>query len=452
MNDLKSLKFYAKKIRDLRADKGFVRYFKNTSWPMAEKIIRIIAALVIVVWVTRYLGPTNLGILTYAQSFVGLFAAFSTLGLNTLLVRELVMEPKDKYVLLGTSFVLQTLGSTILLGLLFIAVLVNDNDDLTNKIIIILGLLTFLNSFNVIGSYFQSVVKYKMPAMVGVIGLVISSIIKIILIFNQSPLLHFVYVLALDTIILVIGTVYIYSRSEQLISKWHFSFSKSKSLLRDSWPLILNVIFVSIYMKIDQVMIKELMDATSAGHYGAAVTLSQAWYSVPVIISSTLFPAIVNAKKNNEILYYDRLQKLYNLMVILGISIAIPLTFMSEWIVDILYGKDFQPTAKVLTIHIWAGVFVSLGVSVSKWVLTENLQRIGSINLFIGMLTNVILNFILIPKLGISGAAMATLISQAISVFFAPMFFKKTRPSSIMMFKALTFSSVLSRVISNRKS
>lgn len=432
-----------KKFRDLRSNSGFMRYFENTSWLMSEKIIRIVAALIIGVWVTRYLGPTNFGILTYAQSFVGLFAAFSTLGLNTLLVRELVHEPKDKYILLGTSFILQTIGSTVLLGFLFIAIKINDNDSLTNKIIIILGLLTFLNSFNVIGSYFQSVVKNKMPVILGVLGLIISSVIKVVLIFIEAPLLNFVYVLAFDTIFLTIGTIYIYSINKQTISKWRFSLTKSKSLLSDSWPLILNVIFVSIYMKIDQVMIKEFMDETSAGYYGAAVTLSQAWYFVPVIISSSLFPAIVNAKKIDEKLYYDRLQNLYNLMVIIGISIAIPITFMSDWIVELLYGKDFYPTAKVLTIHIWAGVFVFLGVSVSKWILTENLQRIGSLNLFIGMLSNVILNVILIPRFGISGAAMATLISQSISVFFAPMLFKKTRKSSFMMINALSFSSVL---------
>jgi len=429
------------KIKSLQNNTGFMKYFKNTSWLMIEKVTRIIAALVIGVWVTRYLGPTNFGILTYAQSFVALFAAFSTLGLNVLLVRELVLKPKDKYVLLGTAFTLQTLGSIVLMVLLFVAITVNDNEELTNKIILIIGSLTFLNSFNVIGSYFQSVVKNKLPAILGVLGLVLSSIMKIILIFSEAPLLYFVYVLAIDIIFLTIGTLYIYSLNKQQLAKWRFSRAKAKALLSDSWPLILNVIFISIYMQIDRVMIKEILDQTSVGQYSAAVTLSQAWYFVPAIICTSLFPAIVNAKKMNATLYYSRLQKLYNLMAIIGLSIAIPVTFLSDWIIEFLYGKEFYPTAEVLTIHIWAGVFVFLGVAVSKWVLTENLQRIGSANLFIGMLSNVGLNFILIPKYGISGAAMATLVSQSISVLFAPMLFKKTRPSSIMMLKALCLFS-----------
>jgi len=163
------------KLKGLRNDSGFMRYFRNTSWLMTEKIIRILAALVVGVWVTRYLGPSDFGILAYAQSFVGLFAAFSTLGLNDLLVRELVLEPKDKYLLLGTSFILQTLGSLFLLSLLLVSITLNDNDHLTNKIILIFGLLTFLNSFNVIASYFQSIVKNKKPAILGIVSLVISS-------------------------------------------------------------------------------------------------------------------------------------------------------------------------------------------------------------------------------------------------------------------------------------
>ncbi|MFS4492260.1 flippase [Maribacter sp. 2308TA10-17] len=423
-----------------------MRYFKNTSWMMSEKVLRIVAALTIGAWVTRYLGPTDFGILSYAQSFVGLFAAFSTLGLDRLLARELVKESEQKYVLLGTSFILQTIGSTILVSLLFISIYFNDNDELTNKIIVIMGLLTFVNSFNIIGAYFQSIVKTKHVVITSIIGLIVFTIIRIVLILNDAPLIYFVYAIAFDTIFLILGAIYVYFRSKQSLFKWKFSKTKAKSLLSDSWPLILNAIFISVYVRIDQVMIKEVMDSESVGQYAAAVTLSQAWYFIPGIIGSSLFPAIVNAKKVSESLYYDRLQKLYDLMVLLSVSIAIAMTFLSDWVVEFMYGSEFYLTGDVLSIHIWAGVFVFLGVSVSKWILTENLQRISSFNLFIGMVSNIILNIIMIPKFGVIGAAFATLISQSISVLFTPLLFKKTRPSFFMMIKALSFTSVLRRV------
>ncbi len=423
-----------------------MKYFKNTSWVFAEKILRIFAAVFVGVWVARYLGPENLGILSYAQSFIGILLAFSTLGLNGILVRELVKSPEDKSILLGTSFILQTFGSFFLFVLLFIGISLSDNDAFTNKIIILLGVTTFFQSFNVIGLYFQSIVYSKVVVIGSLISLVISSTLKITLILSQAPLISFVYVLVFDSIIIAIGLIYFYINENQSIKNWKFSLSKAKGLLLDSWPLLLSGIIVSVYMKIDQIMIKEMMDSQAVGQYAAAVRLSEAWYFIPTVISGSLFPAIVNAKKKNEKLYYNRLQNLYDLMVLISISIALPMTFLSDWLVDLLYGKEFYLTGSVLSIHIWAGIFVFLGVSRSGWILNENLQRYTSLYLGIGMIFNVALNYILIPLNGIMGAAMATLISQSISVLFAPLLFKKTRISFYMMIRSLTFINLLKKV------
>ena len=127
------------KLKELRSNSGFMKYFKNTSWLLGEKVLRILAALTVGVWVIRYLGPSDYGTLSYAQSFVGIFAAFSTLGLSEILSRDLVNQPEKKYVLIGTSFFLQIMGSGILLLCLFGSFYLKDNDDLTKKIIIIIG-------------------------------------------------------------------------------------------------------------------------------------------------------------------------------------------------------------------------------------------------------------------------------------------------------------------------
>jgi O-antigen/teichoic acid export membrane protein len=435
------------KLKELRSNSGFMKYFKNTSWLLGEKVLRILAALTVGVWVIRYLGPSDYGTLSYAQSFVGIFAAFSTLGLSEILSRDLVNQPEKKYVLIGTSFFLQIMGSGILLLCLFGSFYLNDNDDLTKKIIIIIGLLTFISSFNVINSYFLSIVKNDAIVLVSILNLVFSIFFKVCLIYTEAPLIYFVYVLVFDTVFLAVGAIFVYLKNEQSLFKWKFSFTMAKVLLKDSWPLILNLVFVSIYMQIDKVMIKELMNASAVGQYSAAVSLSQAWYFIPTIVGSSLFPAIINAKKISKILYYDRVQKLYDLMVILAISIALPLTFLSDFLVDLLFGNKYLETGAVLSIHIWAGVFVFLGVSGSKWTLNENLQRYSSLCLFIGMISNIVLNIVMIPIYGIIGAALATLFSQSISVIFAPLLFKKMRPSIRMMFKSLSFISIIKRVL-----
>lgn len=434
-----------KKITELLENKGFVKYFKNASWAFADKFIRIITALFIGVWVTRYLGPKDFGILSYAQSIVGLIAAFSSLGLNGLLARELVKNPEDRYTLLGTSFILQMIGSTILFGILVVFAQINENDALTKTIILLLGGLTFLDSFGIITIYFQSIVKNKLMVIPSLVGLVISSILKVSLILSQAKLLMFVYVLIFDTAFLIIGLLYFYRKQNQKLFKWNFSSKKATSLLKDSWPLVLSGIIVSIYMKVDQFMIKEIIGVEAVGKYAAAARLSEAWGFIPGIICASVFPAIVNAKKVNEELYLKRIQNLYDLMVLISLLIALILTFTSDWLVNFLYGVEFIESGPVLSLHIWGGVFLFLGSARAGWILNENLQRYTSMYLGVGMVCNLLLNLYFIPKNGIWGAALATLISQSISVLFAPLLFKKTRLSFFMMMKSLTFYNFIFR-------
>lgn len=435
------------KIKNVIFQGGFLKYLKNTSWLMGEKVARMFVALTIGVWVARYLGPNQFGVLSYAQSFVGLFTAFSTLGLNDIIVRELVKDKDDKNLILGTSFWMQILGSCFIMFCLLIAVFVNNNDQLTNKIILILGGITFINSFGVITSYFYSNVTSKNIVIPSFIGLLISAVLKVFFILNNYSLIYFVYVLVFDIAFLMFGQIYLYQRQGNFIRQWSFSTKKAKELLLDAWPLILSAIVISIYMKIDQVMIKEFLNAEAVGQYSAAVRLSEAWYFIPMIICSSLFPAILNAKKVDERLYLSRLQRLFNLMVVLGLSVVVPVLLLSDWGIELLYGEAYNLSATVLKIHIWAGVFVFLGVANQKWFISENLQKYNILCLALGMLVNIVLNILLIPKYGILGAAYATLIAQAIASLFAPVLFKKTRKTFYMMVKALFFIETIKNSI-----
>ncbi|WP_300026589.1 flippase [uncultured Maribacter sp.] len=425
---------------------GFKKYFANTSWVIGEKILRIIAALVISVWVARYLGPDDFGTLNYAQSLVGLLTAISTLGLNGILVREILQNKVNTNKLIGTVFILQTIGSVVIMLSIFLFIYFTETAEITSKILIIFGAITFLQSFNVIESFFQSKVLSKYTVKSSVISLIISSILKILLIVYKFPLIYFAIVMFIENLVLVFGYVHYYNKKNDVNFSFSFSIKLAKSLLKDSWPLILSSIVVSIYMKIDQVMIKEMISSKAVGFYSAAVRLSEAWYFVPTVIGSSLFPAIMNAKKNSTKVYYERLQNLYDLMFLLAIVIAIPISLISKPLVQFLYGTEYLQSSEILTIHIWTGIFVFLGVSRSGWIIAENLQKFSTIYLSIGMVTNVTLNYIFINNYGITGAAYATLISQSVSVLFAPLIFKETRISFTMMFKSITLSTIIKKI------
>jgi O-antigen/teichoic acid export membrane protein len=438
------------KFKSLKAHNGFKRYFKNTSWLFGEKILRMIAALFIGVWVARYLGPEKFGLLSYAQSFVALFAVVASLGLDGLVVRELVKNKSKAETLLGTSFFLKIFGAFSMLIFLGIALHVTSNDFYTKVLIFIIASASIFQSFNVVDFYFQSRVMSKYIVYANIISLLFSSVSKITFIICNAGLEAFVWVVLFDSIVLALGYLYYFFRNSDFkIRKLIFSKSTAIFLLKDSWPLILTGFLISIYMKIDQVMIKQLLGDEAVGQYSAAVRISEAWYFIPGVIASSLFPAIINAKNHSEELYYKRIQRLYDLMVWIAISIAVPVTFLSDNIINLLYGGQYNQAGGVLLIHIWAGVFVFLGISSGKWYLTENLQKLLFWRSFYGMLVNIGLNIILIPSYGIKGAALATLFSQIVAAYIFDISSDKTRLMFIMKTRSIFLTNSFNKKIFN---
>jgi len=416
--------------------KGFKKYFANTSWLMAEKIFRMAVALSVGVYVARYLGPGRFGVLSYAMSVVVLFSALSSLGLNGILVRELVNFPKKRDEFLGTAFILKLSGSGLVLILLSITLYFMGDDRQSNLMIFIIAAGLVFQSFNVIQSYFEARVLSKYFVFAQIISLLVVSIAKLIFILMSLSLIYFALAVLIESIILAVGLAIVYLKQNFNILSWQFKLKTATGLLKDSWPLILSAIAISIYMRIDQIMIKQMLGTEAVGQYAAAVRLSEAWYFIPVVITGSLFPAILNAKKTSEEQYYRRLQKLYGLMVWISLPIALVMTFMAGNIVLLLYGTQFSKAGPVLAVHIWAGVFVFLGVASGKYLVAENYTRISFFRTLIGCIVNVILNITLIPRYGINGAAIATVVSYFVATFFI-VFIPKTNRQVVLMLKSL---------------
>lgn len=404
------------KSRELLNHAGFMKYLKNTSWLFGEKILRLTMGVFVGIWIARYLGPRQFGILNYAQSFVGLFAVTASLGLDGIVVRELIKNENKTDELIATAFYLKLMGGVISIILLVIAINLMSNDNYTNLLFLIIASATLFQTFNVIDFYFQSKVLSRYVVYSNTISLFVSSVVKIVFILNKAPLLSFAWVILFDSIILAMGFIYFFIKKTRFkIQNFNFNKQTALALLKDSWPLFLSSIVISIYMKIDQIIINQLLGSKEVGQYAAAIRLSEAWYFIPMVIASSLFPAIISAKKQSEELYNSRLQKLYDLMVWMSVIIALPMTFLSNWIVRILYGSEYDEAGNVLMIHIWTGVFVFLGVAFSGYLTAENKTKKAFYRTLLGAVLNVILNYVLIPIYGICGSAIATLLGQ----FFA---------------------------------
>jgi len=427
------------KINNLTSSLGKNSYLSDVVWLGFEKILRLFAGFFVGVWVARYLGAEQFGLFSYVQSLVALFAAIATLGLDSIVVKALVKSKRKRDLLLGTAFVLKLIGATIILLSLAVVMYFQSGDYETNIMVFFVASSAVFQSFNVLDFYFQSAVLNKFVARSRMLVLLLSSLLKIALIICNAPLVLFAVAVLFDSFIFSLTLVYFYWGRGFSLFSWRVDIGLAKKLLSESWPLILSGLVVSLYMKIDQVMIKSMLGDFEVGQYAAAVKLSEVWYFIPVIISSTLFPAILKAKAASAKLYESRMQMLYDYLIWMAISIAIPMTFLSGFIVNLLYGSEFSQAAPVLMIHIWTSVFVFMGVASSKWFVAEGLQIYSFYRTFSGAVMNIMLNVILIPMYGVLGAAVASLIAQVVSSYAFNALSVKARPVFVSQSKAFIF-------------
>jgi O-antigen/teichoic acid export membrane protein len=429
---------------------SFKKYFKNTGWVFTEKIFRILISFIVTIFVIRYLGPNDFGLLSYALSFYGLFSAISALGLENITIRELVKNPNERDKLLGSSFLLRLIGGAATILFIGITLFISRESADTAVLVLIISTSVIFQSVSVIEYYYRAEVNAKYSTYVLSFSVLLTSAFKVLLVILKAPLIFFAITVSIEFLITALGFLIVYKQTGMKVFAWKFRKDMAINLLKDSWPLVLSGLVVSVYMKIDQVMIKNILGTSEVGYYASAVKLCEAWYFIPVALTNSLFPAIINAKKVSEEFYNNRMQKLYDILAWMSIAIAIPVSVFSSVIINIIFGNEFQSAAPVLTIYIWAGVAVFLGVASSQYLINENLTKLSFFRTFIGMILNVILNFILIPVYGIVGAAVATLVSYTASVFSIALF-TRMKKQFVMMIKSIFFIDLLIQVRKNFK-
>lgn len=415
------------------------KYIFNFNWLFVDKIIRIFGGLFIGIWIARYLGPESFGILSYAMAFVGFFSFSSTLGLNSIVVREIVKNEADYSNILGTTFYLKLIGGLVsfLLGVIFIYIF--KSNDLIIQITIVILLLGYLfQSMDIVEYFFQAKILSKYVVIARNIAFLISSLLKIYFIFFEYGVVSFAFATLIDIATGSIFMFIIYKKLGFETTNWRIDKALSKKLIKDSWPLMLSTFFTTIYMKIDQIMIESFLDMHSVGVFSVAVRLAESWYFIPMIIISTLVPYFVRIRETNVNLYLFRLKQVNTLMFWMSVFVGLVTTFFGELIISILFGEIYKDAYLALSLNIWAGVFVSIGMTLSSlYIVTENLQIYTLIGTMISVLLNIIANYFLIPIYGISGAAVATLITQGVAVWIIPLFFKPIRGLTILSLSSI---------------
>ncbi|MCG8158727.1 flippase [Brenneria goodwinii] len=414
------------------------KVISNTAWLFGERVFTILLTMSLSIVMARYLQARDFGIYNFLVSIVTILTPLTALGLNAVAVKEFVEHKDKEAVIFGTTCFMRFLGGGVAACILIFCDYFFNISGGNLIWITFLSLANIFTCFQVLDFWFQSQLNSKMAVISRFSVVLFSSLAKIIaLVFFDATLKTILIIQTLEIIFSGLSFLCVYSLMGGKISLWKNDNVLAVSLIKKSWWLILSGVAEIIYLKIDQVMLGSMTGYESVATYAVAAKLSEAWYFLPNIVMASFFPLLILEKNKSEKDYMSYLEKITRRLLMLSIVIAIFVSFFSYPVIHILYGEEYTESAKILTIHIWAGVFVFMRAVLSKWLVIENLLRFSLVTHLSGAVFNVFLNLIFIPSYGAIGASISTVISYAVSSYFSLLFFKKTQPMGIIMTKAL---------------
>lgn len=427
----------------------FSRYFSNTFWLLASKVYRMGFALAITIWMARYLGPEQFGLLNYALSFVVLFSVFINLGLENVVVKQIVNNGELEGEVVASSLLLRFIGSAVfLIVTYFVVVLIKPDDSIVHKLVIILSIGYVFKVFEIIRYWFEAYMRAKYSAIMEVVALTISIAFKVFLIFFDAPLIYFGWAIASEMFVMAIGL--------SLMFAFHYGkpfgslkpkLERVKTLFLEAWPLTLASALYMVAAKIDQIMLGNMIGSEAVGVYAAAVKLSEGWFFIPAVIATSLYPTMLNAKKTSRGLYLERTQNLLNLMAFIGVAAAILIGVVAAPVMNFVFGQGYSESTSILIVHIWGGVFIAISGISYRYLIAEGLQKYSLYRGVTGVIVNIALNLMLIPSYEVMGAAISTVVSQLMALYLFNCTREKTRELFYMQSKALSLTGFPKTVI-----
>lgn len=385
---------------------------KNATWIIVSRIIQAVFGLVLNMFIARYLGPSNYGIINYAVSVIAFVVPLMNLGFSNVLVQELTENPEREGKIIGTSIFLSLLSSlACTVGVVTYTFLVDANETITNIVVSLYCLTLFAQAFELIQYWFQAKLLSKYTAIISLVSYILVSIYKVCLLLTKASVVLFGVTSSIDYFLISGGLLFTYFKLGG--SKLLFSKEDGKRIFNKSKHYIFSSLMVTIFAQTDKVMLKLMIGEASVGYYSAAVTCAGLSAFVFVAIIDSFRPIIFQRKKEkNEIGYEQNIKRLYSVVIFLALIQSIIMTIFSRLIIKILYGGEFQPSVLALQIIVWYTTFSYIGSVRNIWILGENKQKYLWIVNLGGALSNILLNLVFINLWGIYGAAVASLITQ----------------------------------------
>ena len=416
---------------------------KNAGWIIGGRLANKLLAFLVGILTARYLGPSNYGLINYAAAYTSFFASLCTLGINSIIVKNFVDHPDEEGKTIGTALLLRALSSFLSAVMIVGIVSIVDRDEpLTITVVALCTIGLLFQIFDTLNYWFQARLQSKYSAIASLISYVVVSVYKIILLIAGKSIKWFAVASALEYIILAVFLLTVYFSNGG--PKFKISAHKAGELLTSSSSFIISGLMVSIYACTDRLMLKQMLDEASVGHYSLASSISVMWAFVLSAIIDSLYPGIVQSYGKNTLEFQRKNRQLYAIVFYLSIFMSLLICIFARPLVEILYGSAYRPAVSPLRIVVWYTAFSYLGVARNAWIVCENKQKYLKYIYFGAALINVILNLLFIPRWGASGAAAASLITQIATTAFLPAFIRELRPNAKLMLEAVLLRGVFS--------
>ncbi|MEF8708978.1 MAG: flippase [Candidatus Accumulibacter propinquus] len=393
---------------------GIAQYVKNSAWLLLEQAIRLVSGLLVGVQVARHLGPAHFGNLSYALAVVSIAVSLSRLGLDSIIVGRLVRNPGAGGTIISTALGLRLMGAGAALSLVLLLVPWMSTDPTERIYIIIIAAGLLFQAVDVVDFLYQASARNGDTAQLRMVQILISSGLRLVLIWEDAGLSAFVFATLIDQIVL--ATAYgllIRRRSMRSTCRYHFDRPLARALVTEAGPLFLSSTFVAAYIRIDQVLVQHLLGPKEIGQYVAATNLSEALYFVPTMIGNVVFPMLVAAYQSEDRTSLRLRCFLYRTLVLSSIAIAATTSVLAPQLIGFLYGPRFEPASDVLAIHAWTLVFVAYSAVFAKILIAQGYQRLLPKLTLTGIATNAAGLWLLVPTLGLRGAAFAAVLSHS---------------------------------------
>lgn len=409
---------------------------------LGDRLVKLLAAAVLTIFVARVLGASELGVYSIVMAWSAFLVPLTSMGLNNNVIRRMVQQQNGQQAmsLLYSAVTIRLAlglfgGSLMLLGFyLLYPTMFDGNTAIAIPVLFLLqsffGLLLFEFYLNYQGTF-------RSTAYLKTVITLCSFAAKLALLYSGFGIASLLLITGIEFMLVGTAQYLLYRYKQQPFMpgekpwppyhpRW-FNLAQIVPLLKRSSWLWLSGIVTVVYLKIDIVMLGAMAGTEQAGIYAAASRLSELWYVFPATLAIRYYPDMLKAYQQGLTPYYLKLRRFALLFFSAAFSIALLMTLAAPWIISLLFGDDFSAAITVLRIHVWAGCFIFVRYLISQHLVITEQEPLSLLSHGVGALLNIGLNFWLIPTMGIIGAAWATLVSYAFASFFFLFIFASTR-------------------------